>query len=209
MNREIVPDIEGAAPGASGGESERFPEEVLPEKRSPEGPASGESAPEGPKVEQVQGSSGAAEDGLPSEVQAEADQLIAEVLGAKGQTSARDAGKDPSRGSSGPAIRPAVFEEFAPESGGQAPVGGLDLLMDVPLSVTVELGKARCYVRDILNLTVGSVIELEKLAGDPVDVLVNGKPIARGEVVVLDENFGVRIQEIISSPRRNAKERNR
>ena len=65
-------------------------------------------------------------------------------------------------------------------------------------SVTVELGKAKCYVKDLLNLTMGSIVELDKLAGDPVDILINGKLFARGEVVVIDENFGVRIQEIVN-----------
>jgi flagellar motor switch protein FliN len=142
---------------------------------------------------------------------AEADLLISKMLG-EGNTQAEPAGAADSKGKvepSGPVIRPAVFEEFTPEPGAQVTIGGMDLLMDVPLSVTVELGKARCYVRDILNLTVGSVIELERLAGDPVDVLVNGKPIAKGEVVVLDENFGVRIQEIVSGSTKTRKERTR
>jgi len=72
----------------------------------------------------------------------------------------------------------------------------------VPLQVTVELGRARRLVRDILSLGVGSIVELDKLAGEPVDVLVNGKLIARGEVVVVDENFGVRITEIVSRAER-------
>ncbi|GGH82202.1 flagellar motor switch protein FliN/FliY [Pullulanibacillus pueri] len=74
----------------------------------------------------------------------------------------------------------------------------IDLLLDVPLTVTVELGRTRKRIKDILELGPGSVIELEKLAGEPVDVLINEKPIAKGEVVVIDENFGVRITEIIN-----------
>ena len=70
--------------------------------------------------------------------------------------------------------------------------------MDIPLAISVELGKAKCYVKDLLNLTIGSIVELDKLAGDPVDILVNGKLFAKGEVVVIDENFGVRIQEIVN-----------
>jgi flagellar motor switch protein FliN/FliY len=70
--------------------------------------------------------------------------------------------------------------------------------MDVPLQVTVELGRTRKLIRDILELGPGSVVELDKLAGEPVDVLVNGKLIAKGEVVVIDENFGVRVTEIVS-----------
>jgi flagellar motor switch protein FliN/FliY len=70
--------------------------------------------------------------------------------------------------------------------------------MDVPLQITVELGKTRKTIREILNLGPGSVVELDKLAGEPVDVLVNGKLLAKGEVVVIDENFGIRVTDIIS-----------
>lgn len=74
----------------------------------------------------------------------------------------------------------------------------IGLIMDVPLQVTVELGRTKKLIRDILELSPGSVIELDKLAGEPVDILVNGKLIAKGEVVVIDENFGVRITDIVS-----------
>ena len=74
----------------------------------------------------------------------------------------------------------------------------LDLLMDVQMVVTVELGRTKMYIKDILGLGEGSIIELDKLAGEPVDLLVNGKLIAKGEVVVIDENFGVRVTDIVS-----------
>jgi flagellar motor switch protein FliN len=74
----------------------------------------------------------------------------------------------------------------------------LDLLFDVPLTLTVELGRAEKTVREILSLVPGSVIELDRLAGEAVDVLANGQLIARGEVVVVEDNFGVRITEIVS-----------
>jgi len=73
----------------------------------------------------------------------------------------------------------------------------LDLILDVPLQVTVELGRTNKLVKDVLELSPGSVIELDKLAGEPVDILVNQKYIAKGEVVVIDENFGIRITDII------------
>ncbi len=73
----------------------------------------------------------------------------------------------------------------------------LDIVMDVPLQVTVELGRTEKLVRDVLELSPGSVIELDKLAGEPVDILVNQKYIAKGEVVVIDENFGIRITDIV------------
>lgn len=74
----------------------------------------------------------------------------------------------------------------------------LNLLMDVQMSLTVELGRTKMYIKDILGLGEGSIIELDKLAGEPVDLLVNGKLIAKGEVVVIDENFGVRVTDIVS-----------
>src|SRR5436309_2321340 len=72
----------------------------------------------------------------------------------------------------------------------------LDLILDVHLEATVELGRSRMSIKDILALGPGSVVELDKLAGEPADLLINGKPLARGEVVVIDENFGIRITEI-------------
>ena len=76
----------------------------------------------------------------------------------------------------------------------------LDLLLNVSLQVTAELGKCKMNVRDILKLGTGSVVELDRLAGGPVDLLVNNKLVARGEVVSIDENFGVRITELIDQP---------
>ncbi|TMN23587.1 flagellar motor switch phosphatase FliY [Lentibacillus cibarius] len=74
----------------------------------------------------------------------------------------------------------------------------LDMLLDIPLNVSVELGRTKRTIKDILELSTGSIIELDKLAGEPVDILVNKKLIAKGEVVVIDENFGVRVTDIIS-----------
>jgi len=90
--------------------------------------------------------------------------------------------------------------QFAPLVQQTLPVvdTNINLIMDVPLQVTVELGRTRKLIRDILELAPGSVIELDKLAGEAVDILVNGKLIAKGEVVVIDDNFGVRITEIVS-----------
>lgn len=92
------------------------------------------------------------------------------------------------------------------EALGQGPVGeshrNIDLILDVPLEVSVVLGRTKKSIKDILNLSTGSLIELEKLAEEPVEVLVNGKKIAYGEVVVVDENFGVRITSIVSGAER-------
>ena len=95
-------------------------------------------------------------------------------------------------------VRPA---EFSPLSAKPVPSSGsrIDLVSDIPVRVTVELGRTRKNISEILSMSAGSIIELDKMAGESVDVLVNGKLIARGEVVVIDENFGVRVTEIISA----------
>lgn len=85
---------------------------------------------------------------------------------------------------------------------GDGDTRNLDLILDVPLSVTVELGRVRMPVRELLALTAGSVIELAKLAGEPLDVLINGRPVARGEAVMVNESFGVRLTEIVSPTER-------
>ena len=79
----------------------------------------------------------------------------------------------------------------------QEPPVNLDLLLDVPVSVTVELGSTKLPMREVLALTSGSIIKLDKFAEDPVELLVNGKRLARGEVVVVDNKFGIKITEII------------
>lgn len=95
------------------------------------------------------------------------------------------------------AIQPAAFEALSlgnPEENGQHT--SIDMLMDVPMRVSVELGRTKMLVREVLRLQKGSVIELNRMAGEVVDVLVNEKLIARGEVVVVDDKFGVRITEL-------------
>ncbi len=96
-------------------------------------------------------------------------------------------------------VRPAEFVPLVQKPGGGYGSSKIDLVADIPVRVTVELGRTRKNISDILNMTPGSVIELDKMAGEPVDILVNGKLVAKGEVVVIDENFGVRITEILSS----------
>lgn len=86
--------------------------------------------------------------------------------------------------------------------GGSGKDRNLDLILDIPLKLTVELGRTKMPVSDLLNLTQGSVIELAKLAGEPMEVLVNDKLIARGEAVVVNEKFGVRLTDIISPSER-------
>ncbi|MDT0147124.1 flagellar motor switch phosphatase FliY [Priestia aryabhattai] len=95
-------------------------------------------------------------------------------------------------------VQPASFSEFEHVSSPQGDSRNLDMLLDIPLQVTVELGRTKRTVQEILALSSGAIIELDKLAGEPVDILINSKLIAKGEVVVIDENFGVRVTDIIS-----------
>ncbi|MED5048457.1 flagellar motor switch phosphatase FliY [Bacillus siamensis] len=89
-----------------------------------------------------------------------------------------------------------AFDQNAAAANGSR--NNLDMLMDIPLSVTVELGRTKRSVKEILELSAGSIIELDKLAGEPVDILVNQRIVAKGEVVVIEENFGVRVTDILS-----------
>jgi flagellar motor switch protein FliN/FliY len=95
-------------------------------------------------------------------------------------------------------VQPVQFANFQGAPFVQAEDSNLNLLLDIPLKVTVELGRTQKQIKDILELSQGSIIELDKLAGEPVDILVNNKLIAKGEVVVIDENFGVRVTDIVS-----------
>ncbi|MBT5471786.1 MAG: flagellar motor switch protein FliN [Nitrospina sp.] len=87
-------------------------------------------------------------------------------------------------------------DEAAPTAGGETK--SLDLILDIPLTVAVELGRSKMLINDLLQLGQGSVIELTKLVGEPLEVLVNQKLVARGEVVVVNEKFGVRLTDIVS-----------
>ncbi len=103
-------------------------------------------------------------------------------------------------------MSPVSFPTFQTGTGSQADVSpNYELLLDVQMVLTVELGRTTKYVKDVLKLGEGSIIELDKLAGEPVDLLINGKLIAKGEVVVIDENFGVRVTDIVAPAERLAK----
>jgi len=94
-------------------------------------------------------------------------------------------------------------EMGAETTSGETP-RNFELLLDIPLEVTVEIGRTRLPLRALLQLGAGSVIELTKLAGEPLDVLVNGRPIARGEAVMVNDKFGVRLTDVISPSERLA-----
>lgn len=99
-------------------------------------------------------------------------------------------------------VAPVEFESFSEPQHTTSQLGNLDMLMDIPLSITVELGRTQRSVKEVLELSAGSIIELDKLAGEPVDILVNKRIVAKGEVVVIDENFGVRVTDILSQSER-------
>jgi flagellar motor switch protein FliN/FliY len=94
-------------------------------------------------------------------------------------------------------IAPAQFQAFTPVSSPLLQTENIDLLLDVPLEVTVELGRTSKSIKEILDFSPGTIIELNRLAGEPIDVLVNGKYVAKGEVVVIEEAFGIRVTEIV------------
>lgn len=93
-------------------------------------------------------------------------------------------------------VQPVQFTPFNPTMSGVVQPENIDLLMDVPLEVTVELGRTSKSIKEILDFSPGTIIELNRLAGEPIDVLVNGKFVAKGEVVVMEEAFGIRVTEI-------------
>ncbi len=92
-----------------------------------------------------------------------------------------------------------------PQTSGDGQARRLDLLLDVPLDVSVELGRCRMSIQDLLNLAPGSVVELDKVAGEPLDILINDRLVARGEAVVVNDKFGVRITDIVSPQERIAR----
>jgi len=97
-----------------------------------------------------------------------------------------------------PNVQSVQFPDFTQNLSGSEQ-RNISLLMDVAMEMTVELGRAKWLIKDILGMGEGTIVELDKLAGEPVDVLVNNNLIAKGEVVVIDENFGVRVTEIVST----------
>lgn len=133
-------------------------------------------------------------------LQSEYNQVLADTKAAPiGGLDTNNHANGEAQPSTGVNVQPAEFSAFPSERPPmEQEVNNLDLLLDIPLQVTVELGRTTRSVKEILSLSSGSIIELDKLAGEPVDILVNKRLIAKGEVVVIDENFGVRVTDIIS-----------
>ena len=106
--------------------------------------------------------------------------------------------------------RPAseLFEDFGGTGGKPGSLNDFDMILDIPVQITVELGRTKLSIRNLLQLAHGSVVELDGLAGEPMDVLVNGTLIAQGEVVVVNDKFGIRLTDIITPAERMRKIRN-
>ncbi|WP_088968476.1 flagellar motor switch protein FliN [Vogesella sp. LIG4] len=101
-------------------------------------------------------------------------------------------------------VKPAtsLFQDFSAAAGAQSVPQNLDMILDIPVQLTVELGRTKIAIRNLLQLAQGSVVELDGLAGEPMDVLVNGCLIAQGEVVVVNDKFGIRLTDIITPAER-------
>lgn len=99
-------------------------------------------------------------------------------------------------------VAPAAFTNFTPSSGTAAAGNDINMILDIPVQLTVELGRTRIPIKHILQLAQGSVVELDAMAGEPMDVLVNGYLIAQGEVVVVNDKFGIRLTDIVTPSER-------
>ncbi|MBD9368294.1 flagellar motor switch protein FliN [Xanthomonas sp. XNM01] len=104
--------------------------------------------------------------------------------------------------STDPFASAAAFDQLQPESNGELRDLNLDVILDVPVTLSLEVGRVRMPIRNLLQLNQGSVIELERGAGEPLDVYVNGTLIAHGEVVVINDRFGVRLTDVVSPSER-------
>jgi flagellar motor switch protein FliN/FliY len=209
------------ADGAEAGEGEGASEEGASEEGAPERgtPDAGEESAEAGEAasgEEAQG--GDEEDSVVDDDVWAAALKEAEAAGSGGDTAEGGAtgGTDASAGdvaatdgaatdgaaSAQAAVetRPADFAELRGNS--SEALANMDMILDIPVTVSVELGRAEMIIKDILQLGQGSVVELEKLAGEPMEILVNGRLVARGEVVMVEEKFGVRLTDIISPTER-------
>jgi flagellar motor switch protein FliN len=131
-----------------------------------------------------------------------ADDWAAALAEQAGSTEAAEA--QPTTGAATPAPRAptATFEQFSPAPAKGAGTNDIDLILDIPVQLTVELGRTKIAIKNLLQLAQGSVVELDGLAGEPMDVFVNGCLIAQGEVVVVNDKFGIRLTDIITPSER-------
>ncbi len=136
------------------------------------------------------------------EKQAEAEEPTRDDVGVGGSAQDEQAegsteAQQENVGESGDGAEPATFSQLE-ETGQSKPAGNLDMIMDIPVVLSVELGRTKMLINDILQLGQGSIIELQKMAGEPMEILINEKLMARGEVVVVNETFGIRLTDIVS-----------
>ena len=144
------------------------------------------------------------EDQIPSPADADAmaaewDHAVASTHASSTSNAATDRGSEVLSGAG--QTTPAAFQNFGPSTAGGAG-NDINMILDIPVQLTVELGRTRIPIKHILQLAQGSVVELEALAGEPMDVLVNGYLIAQGEVVVVNEKFGIRLTDIVTPSER-------
>lgn len=164
--------------------------------------------PKAGSVTSQQDSAGDESDGVPEESNQNDEQNEAELLSADDVDAAMRRAVEEEltlngldSGQEQPVIKQADFQQLSASAKKQE-ARNIELLMDVELPVSIELGRTRMNISDILSLGPGSIVELDKLVGEPVDLLVNQKKVARGEVVVVEENFGLRITQLISPEER-------
>ncbi len=113
-----------------------------------------------------------------------------------------EAGQDGAQQDAGEEAQSAPLENLVDESQGEGEDVNLDVILDIPVTISMEIGRTQINIRNLLQLNQGSVVELDRLAGEPLDVLVNGTLIAHGEVVVVNEKFGIRLTDVISPAER-------
>ncbi|MBU1611159.1 MAG: flagellar motor switch protein FliN [Proteobacteria bacterium] len=134
--------------------------------------------------------------------EASGDEALAdEWAAALAETEQEDLTQEKERGFLDTQMKPAQFADMSEIAKGPAPQGAkrdLDFILDIPLEVSAELGRTKLLINELLQLGQGSVVELNKLAGEPLEIYVNGKLVARGEAVVINEKFGIRLTDIIS-----------
>lgn len=132
-----------------------------------------------------------------------ADALSEQDEGEK--AAATDASEEPGsdeQANVGDPYQTAEFQDLQPDAGGAAFSENIDIILDIPVTISMEIGRTIISIRNLLQLNQGSVIELDRLAGEPMDVMVNGTLIAHGEVVVVNEKFGIRLTDVISPSER-------
>ena len=176
---------------------EATPEEATPEEATPDAADPNSAAAEGEAAE-VSGEESKVADGADKpEGDAEADMMamLEDLPSEEQQANVDDINFSDAE------VSKAEFQQLS-EPAGDPEGRNIDLLMDVNLPISIELGRTKMSISDILALGPGSVVELNKLAGEPVDLLVNQKVVAKGEVVVIDENFGVRVTQLMTPEER-------